>query len=606
MTQNLSEFFSSNAQGSGGSPGTSLSGFFDTPAKPTTTQGRVSDVSAIIAQEGADHLKPVIEAIYKQESGAGSNTRTSIDGAHGGMQIIPATFQRYAKPGERIDNPDDNMRVGVRIIKDLAGKFGNDPAKIATGYFSSEGNVNGGQGSAWKNDRADGNGKRVSGYVADILAKVPGISEASAAEDQGKAQEPVMTWDEVKASPGFDKLSAENKEKSRNAYFKEVIAPMFRPQDLDAVRKRFDADTKEPGMLDKAWGVAKNIGSAIVDSATPTKSVMEGKDGSSAPDLPTTSRVPVKPEVRAAFNAAWDAATPEKRQAMQAQEGWSGMLARERAGVFEQQDKVLPNSQAVQAIDPRIEARRAALIAKGEYPRFAERAALEGASRGVMPGQEISSLGGTVQKSEFDFDTKKLFDTNGPSNGLNNPLARGIAKAGAGTVKAISGFNQAIADTLGADEYAAWLKRGGNWARGKEDAIGESGTFLERNFEGAINSIAQQLPLLITGAKLENEAIPLAGMALQSFGQEYSDGRSKGQSTWQAMTRASVFAAFEVIGEKFGLKESMQAIKAAARGLPSDQIIGFLWSALKKEVPGELLTTTGQFATDKWRLAVWV
>ncbi len=254
-TQNLSDFFSNNAQGSGGSPGTSLSGFLDATAKSPAPQGRVSDVSAIIAQEGADHLKPVIEAIYKQESGAGSNARTSIDGAHGGMQIIPATFQRYAKPGERIDNPDDNMRVGVRIIKDLAGKFGNDPAKIATGYFSGEGNVNGGQGSAWKNDRADGNGKRVSGYVADILAKVGGISNAQAAQpasakpDLAKAPK----WADIAAKPEFSSLPADKQAQAKSAYFDYYIAP-HAGQQAEALRQQFMQSPN--GTPERTWGEA--------------------------------------------------------------------------------------------------------------------------------------------------------------------------------------------------------------------------------------------------------------------------------------------------------------------------------------------------------------
>lgn len=254
-TQNLSDFFSNNAQGSGGSPGASLSGFLDTPAKAPAAQGRVSDVSAIIAQEGADHLKPVIEAIYKQESGAGSNARTSIDGAHGGMQIIPATFQRYAKPGERIENPEDNMRVGVRIIKDLAGKFGNDPAKIATGYFSGEGNVNGGQGSAWKNDRADGNGKRVSGYVADILAKVGGISNAQAAQpasakpDLAKAPK----WADIAAKPEFASLPADKQAQAKSAYFDYYIAP-HAGQQAEALRQQFMQSPN--GTPERTWGEA--------------------------------------------------------------------------------------------------------------------------------------------------------------------------------------------------------------------------------------------------------------------------------------------------------------------------------------------------------------
>ncbi|WP_396190346.1 hypothetical protein, partial [Flavobacterium sp.] len=175
----------------------------------------------------------------------------------------------------------------------------------------------------------------------------------------------------------------------------------------------------------------------------------------------------------------------------------------------------------------------------------------------------------------------------------------GVAKAGLGTTKALSGYAQFAGEVLGIDGMQESGKSVGAWARGKEEAVGEKGTFLERNLEGAINSIGQQLPLMIAGVQMETTALPLAGMAMQTFGQEYSDGRSVGQTPVEATQRAAVFAAFEVIGEKFGLGDSMKAIKAAAKGMPNDQIVGFLWSALKKEVPGELLTTTGQFATDK-------
>lgn len=92
------------------------------------------------------------------------------------------------------------------------------------------------------------------------------------------------------------------------------------------------------------------------------------------------------------------------------------------------------------------------------------------------------------------------------------------------------------------------------------------------------------MPLLLSGS----QGIALAGMGLQSFGQEYSDGRAVGRLSEQAATRAALFAAFEMVGEKFGLGEQLAAIKGAAKGMPADKIMGFLWSALKKEVPGEI------------------
>lgn len=480
---------------------------------------------------------------------------------------------------------------------DFANLVGNGRYKNVAGSRDAQAYFQNLQAGGYAEDKSYVQKGAAAAQMASEALKRAGVAPAQQTES-GPELSKAPKWADVEAKAEFKALSPEKQAQAKAAYFDYWIAPRAGERGTE-LRQNFLAKT-EPGFVDKALGVAKDIGGSIVDAVTPAKSVMEGQAIPAAPDLPTTSRVPVKPEVRAAFQAQWDAATPEQRTAMAEREDWVGMLAKERAGVFERQDA--SNLKSMQAVDPRIEARISALVAKGEDPRFAERAAREAAAAGVAPGREIEFMakkGGLAQKSEFDFDTKQLFDQNGDTNGLNNPLSRGLAKGALGVGKAVTGYGEFLADAMGLDHAGKTMREGSAWTRGKEQAIGESGSFMERNFEGAISSIAQQLPLLITGTKLESEAVPLAGMAMQSFGQEYSDGRAAGQSVGEATTRASIFAAFEVIGEKFGLKENMQAIKAAARGLPSDQIVGFLWSALKKEVPGELLTTTGQFATDK-------
>lgn len=586
-TKNLSDFSSSNTQSSGGSTGLSLANFLDEPKAKT---GPV-DLAGAIAQEGAEHIKPLIEAFYKQESGSGKNAGTSVDGAKGGMQVIPATFSRYAKPGESIDNPADNVRVGVRILKDLASKFGNDPAKIATGYFSGDGNVNQGSGQAWKEDRADGNGMRVSKYVSGILDKlgVTPKAQASAAPDITKAPK----WSDIEGKPEFKALNDEQKAAAKQSYFDYWIAPHAGAKG-DELRKQFmQPKESENGLLGGVLAAAKSGVGSVIDALTPDTQSLESPYKGERPANPDATLVPVSKETRAGFNSTWDAATPEQRKAMAEQPGWVGQLARERNSMYAQ-----PGTQIGKRFDPRVESRRDTLIANGEDARFADTAARMGAQRGVVPGQEVASMA-TAKESGFDFDTKQAFQS-GQTNGLNNPLVRGLAKGGLGFSKAITGYGEFLADAYGLDEAKKIVQSGSQWARGKEQAIGEAGTTLDRNFEGAISSIAQQLPLIVGGIRAGSEAVPLAGMALQSFGQEYSDGRAAGQDVAQATTRASIFAAFEVIGEKFGLRASMQAIKGAAHGMASDKLLGFLGEALKKEIPGELLTTTGQFATDKF------
>jgi len=424
---------------------------------------------------------------------------------------------------------------------------------------------------------------REAGVTLPSTSTIPVAPAPPASPDLTKAPK----WADITKKPEFLALDEATKRQAKEAYFDHWIAP-HAGGDRDALRQQF-LDMKDgPGLIDQAKDVLTKAGTSMLDVLKPAKPLMEG----AATPADQRSTVPVRPEMRAAFNAQWDAATPEQRQQIAALDDWRGQLARERDATFAK----APDLPTAAALDPRAEARRARLVKEGLDPTAAAGIAPRAARAGIIPGQEVS---GSVQESTYDFDTKNLFDPSKGANGLNNPLARGIAKGGLGLGKAVSGYTEFVGDVLGIDGMAAAGKDAGGALRGKEQAIGERGAFLERNVEGAINSITQQLPLLLAGVSA-GQAVPLAGMAFQSFGQEYSDGKAQGQDAGQAAARAGIFAAFEVIGEKFGLGETLQALKGAAKGMPTDQIAAFLWSALKKEVPGELLTTTGQFGTDKF------
>lgn len=592
-----SQNFSTILSNSGSPPTGGLSAILSDKTPPASQSVTQDQIDATADRENLSPLqRRVMSALVGQESNNGQNAQTSVDGARGVGQVMPDTFRRYAKPGESIDNAEHNLAVTARIVKDLGAKFGDDPAKIAAGYFSGDGNVNAGQGSAWREDRADGNGKRVSNYVADVLKRVGNPAPAQT-QDFSNAPD----WSKFAQSKDYLDLTPDERQQIKSEYFDKWFAPAL-GADAAKIRSEFLAQGAKtgPSFGEKVMGVAKDIGNAVMDAVTPTTSVLAG--AAPAPDLPTTSKVPVRPELRAAFNAQWDAANPNQREALAQRQDWVGMLARERAGLFERSDAGATPTQ--QQLDPRAESRAARLATQGEAPEFAQRAAQDAAMAGVAPGREVEFEGkrnGLAQPSNFDFDTQQAFDPNQPANGLNNPLVRGLAKGALGAGKAVAGYGEFLSDAMGRrlEHAGAAMRAGGAAIRNKEDAIGESGDLLSRNFEGAINSLTQQLPLIVTGTKLESEAVPLAGMAMQTFGQEYSDGRAAGQTVGEATTRASIFAAFEVIGEKFGLHENMEAIKAAAQGMPADKIVGFLWDALKKEVPGEVLTTTGQFAADK-------
>lgn len=125
-------------------------------------------------------LGGVSGAILGQESGNSNNVGTSVDGAMGPGQIMPATFAAYAKSGERIDNPDDNRAVHQRIVQDYTQRYNGDPARIATAYFSGPGNVAPpGSATPYLHDYKDGNGKSVSGYVSDVLGRMNGSAPSN-------------------------------------------------------------------------------------------------------------------------------------------------------------------------------------------------------------------------------------------------------------------------------------------------------------------------------------------------------------------------------------------------------------------------------------------
>lgn len=125
--------------------------------------------------------------IWNQESGNNNGVRDSINGAVGPGQMMPATFQRFARPGENIRNPQDNRNVSQRYLDYLSAKAGGDPAKIAAGYFSGEGNIGAGA-QPFKRNVADGNGMHVADYVRQMMGRMGYADRVQAGLDQPPAQ----------------------------------------------------------------------------------------------------------------------------------------------------------------------------------------------------------------------------------------------------------------------------------------------------------------------------------------------------------------------------------------------------------------------------------
>ena len=235
-----------------------------------------NNLDKILESEGASHLKDVVSALYGQESGSGANPATSTDGARGHMQIMPATFAQLSRPGESIDRPEDNLRVGVRLIKQLGDKFGNDPARIAVGYFSGEDNVNPRGDTPYKRNPADGNGKRVSGYVQDVLGRlVPsaqaqdGMSVARQIAGGGAATDGLALAQEIanRGMPAAEEAPAPEAEKPSRVkeIWNQLTGPglpdpstITRPEGM--TNATFSAGIEAPEYGKRADGTAKGEG----------------------------------------------------------------------------------------------------------------------------------------------------------------------------------------------------------------------------------------------------------------------------------------------------------------------------------------------------------
>jgi len=160
----------------------------------------------------------IYAAFHAQESSSGANARTSIDGAVGDMQILPETFKRFALKGEDINNPEDNKRVGRRMLDKFMKDYNGDPARVAVAYFSGEGNVAPeGFPTPYLRNSKDGNGKYTADYANDIVKRVGG----TVANNQ-----PTTGFYEIDRWRDSDPIGFKNFVTSKSAFYRQELQDM--------------------------------------------------------------------------------------------------------------------------------------------------------------------------------------------------------------------------------------------------------------------------------------------------------------------------------------------------------------------------------------------
>ena len=326
-----------------------------------------------------------------------------------------------------------------------------------------------------------------------------------------------------------------------------------------------------------------------------TKSVLEGTTAPSD-TLPTGEYLP---SAGNPLQRAYDVANPAERERLASVDPRFKQIH----DYYTARDTQLKDQQlgftptvSPTLFDTRLEARKQSLMEQGLAPDFAESTA----KRMAATGQGKMTPYGEVKEAPPEYQIEQDYRLRPEMTGIEETgrvLKRAGAKAGAGILQGGGGINRFIGDMLGVDttDTTRTLDNINRYTQ----AIGEPASKPVAILEGAITSIAQQLPALAGSVITESEIPVLASMFAQSFGQTYDQSKRLGMDTTDSTIRSGLYASFEVLGEKFGLGDTLKGIKAIAKDIPTKDLSTYFAKALAKEIPGEQLTYAGQFAVDK-------
>ncbi len=138
---------------------------FDAQGNPLPVTNRTA-----AATQGGIGSAPTLSGIFAQQESSGGKTAPDNP-----FQIQQGTFNQYAQPSESWSNPADRSAVAQRVLAGYSQKYGGDLGRVATAYFSGEGNVApAGSPTPFIKNTADSNGKTVASYVGDILGRAGG------------------------------------------------------------------------------------------------------------------------------------------------------------------------------------------------------------------------------------------------------------------------------------------------------------------------------------------------------------------------------------------------------------------------------------------------
>jgi len=235
----------------------------------------------------------------------------------------------------------------------------------------------------------------------------------------------------------------------------------------------------------------------------------------------------------------------------------------------------------------------------------------------------VKGMDGTQQTANTGFNdiplSKVLQENAQPNNlqagskivdGLSGIAEVGARKGYAGIGRIEAGALKILADVLNSDSLSNTAKSQQDYARSIENGAVLRGKPIEgfaresivqdlpQAASNAIGSFITTAPSLVAGAIAPGLTFP--AMFATSGAQEYGQGRESGLNPAGAALRAIPQAALEVVGEKVGgTGQLADALHAAVKGNGVAGLGSAMIGSALKELPGEELTTTGQFLVDK-------
>ncbi len=138
------------------------------------------NLDVAIEAQGAEDLRPVINAIYEQESSSGTNPAAleeNYAGAKGVMQVTPIAFQEvkdkgYIPEDYSFDDQQNLAEAGVAYIRYLADMYDNDPEKIAAAYYGGPSAVTDTGIARDRGDPKNPDAPTIGEYVDSVMSRI--------------------------------------------------------------------------------------------------------------------------------------------------------------------------------------------------------------------------------------------------------------------------------------------------------------------------------------------------------------------------------------------------------------------------------------------------